>query len=147
MGRVRGATNKSWRKPIPFRPANRNSRARLSRGHRASDALWVPRVGHDAAECLWRSVLYRVAATVGLMVFVAIVFAAGRLWYVAYVEAVVPVGCTLWSLVEYHRFQRRAGRAVGVFVGWGHSIPTNEERYLHWCDVNGIKANPFQARA
>lgn len=82
----------------------------LSRGHRVNNARWEPRVGQDAAECLWRSVLYRVGVTAGMIVFVVIVFSAGQHWYLAYVEAVVPTGCMVWSLVEYHRFTYGQGR-------------------------------------
>jgi len=103
---------------------------RLSRGHRVNNGTWIPRVGHDAAECLWRSLLYQAGAVSGLIVFVLAVPLLGRLWFLAYVEATIPVGCMLWSLVEVHRFKERSAKAVGVFVGWRNSIPSDEQGYL-----------------
>jgi len=115
----------------------------MSRGHRVNNTRWEPRVGHDAAECLWRSVLYRVGVTAGIIAFVVIVFAARRDWYFAYAEAVVPTACLAWCLVEYHRFQRRSGQAVGVFVGWGAGIPSDDPHYLEWCQKHQLTPYPF----
>jgi hypothetical protein len=78
-----------------------------------------------------------------MIVFVVIVFSAGQHWYLAYVEAVVPTGCMVWSLVEYHRFHIRAGQAVGVFVGWGAGIPSADKDYLAWCQKHQATPYPF----
>jgi hypothetical protein len=117
---------------------------RLSRGHRLSNDRWGPRVGHDAAECLWRSTLYRIAAVATMIVYVLVFFLAPQLSTIAYAEIIVPIGCVTWSVIEFNRFQRRSGEAVGVHVGWGAGIPSDDESYVRWCEEHHLLPYPFR---
>ena len=125
-------------------PAERDGKGHLSRGHRVNNAKWEPRVGHDAAECLWRSILYRVVAFGAVVVYALFFFLAPKASYVAYAEMIVPLGCIIWSVIEFNRFQRRSGQTLGVYVGWGAGIPSDDKSYLKWCQIHELVPYPFR---
>ena len=117
----------------------------MSRTQPSLRELWGPRVGSAAAKSLQQSYRLRVGAIGGILLYALIFALVPRdTQYVAYVELIIPIASVIGSLVEYQKFYRNACEALGIDVGFGAGIPTNEAAYRDWCAKHGMRPNPFE---